>query len=127
MLASPVFGSRTWICTIAAPALAASIAAVAICSGVTGTAGFFPTLSADPVTAHEIITLRDTAALPEAFVQLAYNAPPEGDMGSLRMPPRQSLPLIVRCAKPRRTPLLERIQAGNSSDSRAETGCSVRA
>jgi len=48
------------MCTIAAPALAASIADAAICSGVTGTAGFFPTLSADPVTVHEIINLRDT-------------------------------------------------------------------
>jgi hypothetical protein len=44
--------------------LAASIADVAICSGVTGTAGFLPTLSAEPVTAHEIITLRDTFFLP---------------------------------------------------------------
>src|ERR1700752_1903976 len=69
MLASPVLGSRTWMWTIAAPALAASIAEKAICSGVTGTAGFFPALSADPVTAHEIITLRDTAALPEALLQ----------------------------------------------------------
>ena len=58
MLARPVLGSRTWMCTIAAPALAASIAEEAICSGVTGTAGFFPALSADPVTAQEIITLR---------------------------------------------------------------------
>src|SRR5215470_18319869 len=62
MLASPVFGSRTWICTIAAPALAASSAEVAICSGVTGTAGFLPTESADPVTAQEIITLRIAAS-----------------------------------------------------------------
>src|SRR3954454_1325732 len=67
MLANPVFGSRTWICTIAAPALAASTADPAICSGVTGTAGFFPTLSADPVTAHEIITLRDTLSSHQAL------------------------------------------------------------
>ena len=33
MLGSVVFGSRTWMCTIAAPALAASIAEAAICSG----------------------------------------------------------------------------------------------
>ena len=64
MLASSVFGSRTWMCTIAAPALAASIADAAICSGVTGTAGFLPAESADPVTAQEIITLRCTAFLP---------------------------------------------------------------
>ena len=30
----------------------------AICSGLTGTAGFFPGESAEPVTAHEIMTLR---------------------------------------------------------------------
>src|SRR3954447_8089199 len=63
MLGSAVFGSRTWICTIAAPALAASIAEVAICCGVTGTAGFFPTESAEPVTAQEIMTLRCMGAL----------------------------------------------------------------
>src|SRR6476620_4624186 len=43
---------------MAAPALAASMADCAICSGVTGTAGLRPGVSADPVTAHEIITLR---------------------------------------------------------------------
>jgi hypothetical protein len=43
---------------MAAPALAASIEERAICSGVTGTAGFRPGESADPVTAHEIMTLR---------------------------------------------------------------------
>src|ERR1700730_11335245 len=58
MLGLVVAGSRTWMCTIAAPALAASIADWAICCGVTGTAGFLPGVSADPVTAQEIITLR---------------------------------------------------------------------
>src|SRR5215831_20377768 len=58
MLGRVVRGSRTWMCTMAAPALAASIADSAICCGVTGTAGFFPGVSADPVTAHDIITLR---------------------------------------------------------------------
>src|SRR6185295_7136195 len=43
---------------MAAPALAASMADCAICSGVTGTAGLRPSVSADPVTAHEIMTLR---------------------------------------------------------------------
>src|SRR4029453_818624 len=43
---------------MAAPALAASMADCAICSGVTGTAGLRPGVSADPVTAHEILTLR---------------------------------------------------------------------
>src|ERR1044071_8015165 len=58
MLGFVVFGSRTWMCTIAAPALAASMADAAICAGVTGTAGLRPGVSADPVTAHEIMTLR---------------------------------------------------------------------
>src|SRR6266550_5927288 len=43
---------------MAAPALAASIADWAICGGVTGTAGFRLGVSAEPVTAHEIMTLR---------------------------------------------------------------------
>jgi hypothetical protein len=46
------------MCTIAAPALAASIADAAIATGVTGTAGLRAGVSADPVTAQEIITLR---------------------------------------------------------------------
>jgi hypothetical protein len=46
MLGRVVFGSRTWIWTIAAPALAASKADRAICSGVTGTAGLRPGVSA---------------------------------------------------------------------------------
>src|SRR5579883_475178 len=58
MLGRVVCGSRTCICTIAAPALAASIDELAICSGVTGTAEFFGGESAEPVTAHEIMTLR---------------------------------------------------------------------
>src|SRR5262249_56963628 len=51
-------GLGTWQCTIAAPALAASIADWAICAGVTGTAGLRRGVSAEPVTAHEIMTLR---------------------------------------------------------------------
>jgi len=43
---------------MAAPALAASSADWAICAGVTGTAGLRPGVSADPVTAQEIMTLR---------------------------------------------------------------------
>ena len=43
---------------MAAPALAASSAELAICSGVTGTAGLRPGVSAEPVTAHEMMTLR---------------------------------------------------------------------
>ena len=43
---------------MAAPALAASIDERAICSGVTGTAGLRPGVSAEPVTAQEMMTLR---------------------------------------------------------------------
>src|SRR3954471_20142850 len=80
MLGRAVLGSRTWMCTIAAPALAASIAEAAICSGATGTAGFFPTESADPVTAQEIITLRCIGRSPvvrnDTFVSPDLTAPP---------------------------------------------------
>src|SRR5260370_19613917 len=58
MLGRVVSGLRTWMWTMAAPALAASSADWAICAGVTGTAGLRPGVSADPVTAHEIMTLR---------------------------------------------------------------------
>src|ERR1700752_3739053 len=63
MLGRVVRGSRTWMCTIAAPALAASMAEAAICCGVTGTAGFLPGVSAEPGTAQEIMTFRCIAAL----------------------------------------------------------------
>src|ERR1051325_9460096 len=95
MLGRPVFGSRTWICTIAAPALAASIADAAICSGITGTAGFFPGVSAEPVTAQEIITLRDTTFLPQRLSRSAYNAAPDRDTVSARMTRQRSLPLQI--------------------------------
>ena len=56
MLGSPVLGSRTWMWTAAAPALAESREDVAISSGVTGTAGFFATVSSAPVTAQVMMT-----------------------------------------------------------------------
>src|SRR5258705_438608 len=59
-----VCGLRTWIWTTAAPALAASIEDLAICSGVTGTAGFLPGESAEPVTAHEMMILRCMLPIP---------------------------------------------------------------
>src|SRR3954471_5973019 len=68
MLGLVVLGSRTWMCTIAAPALAASRQELAICSGVTGTAGFLPGVSAEPVTAQEIITFR---AMPTSLKRLS--------------------------------------------------------
>src|SRR5882724_2222053 len=59
------------MCTIAAPALAASRQELAICSGVTGTAGFLPGVSAEPVTAQEIITFR---AMPTSLKRPALAA-----------------------------------------------------
>src|SRR3974390_3414500 len=52
------------MCAMAAPALAASIADAAISRGVTGTAGLRAGVSADPVTAQAIITLRCIIYLP---------------------------------------------------------------
>ncbi len=46
------------MCTTAAPAWAASIAELAICSGVTGTCGLLPTVSPDPVTAQVMKTFQ---------------------------------------------------------------------
>src|SRR5437763_1837042 len=63
MLGLVVLGSRTWMWTTAAPALAASTHDCAISAGLTGTAGFFPGESAEPVTAHEMMTLRCIGAL----------------------------------------------------------------
>src|SRR5580658_1264250 len=71
MLGLVVCGLRTWICTMAAPALAASIEERAICSGVTGTAGLRPGVSAEPVTAQEIMTLRCVVP-PNAFADDRY-------------------------------------------------------
>src|SRR5262249_18387582 len=60
---------------MAAPALAASRADWAICSGVTGTAGLRPGVSAEPVTAHEIMTLRCMPASLAADVLLRGSLP----------------------------------------------------
>ena len=45
------------MCAIAAPALAASIAAVAICFGVFGKSGCLLAVSPEPVTAQDTKTL----------------------------------------------------------------------
>ena len=55
---APVSGSRTWQWTTAAPALAASTAASAICFGVIGTWLDFEMVSPEPVTAQVMMTLR---------------------------------------------------------------------
>src|SRR5262245_56433213 len=105
------------MCTMAAPALAASTADAAICCGVTGTAGFLPGVSADPVTAQEIITLR-CMVLPRCQVgvptlrdrSLGKSSPrvsiivrrighPAAPGKAAPRVPRRRLPLIVRCAK----------------------------
>jgi hypothetical protein len=58
MLGLPVSGLRTWMCAMAAPARPASMAAVAICAGVTGMLAKRPAVSSPPVTAQVIITFR---------------------------------------------------------------------
>src|SRR3954463_5989303 len=100
MLGSVVFGSRTWMWTIAAPALAASIAEVAICSGVTGTAGFLPTESAEPVTAHEIMTLRCIIASHYPLLTTSLSCRAAAGYGVAMHSHRRTLHPIVRCAKP---------------------------
>src|SRR5205085_6824285 len=66
MLNSPVSGSRTWICTIAAPARAASMAAAAICSGVIGQCGLLVSLVSSPVMAQVMMTSEFMVAGPRA-------------------------------------------------------------
>ena len=108
---------------MAAPALAASIAEEAICSGVTGTAGFLPGESADPVTAQEIITLRCTAALPKiAFLSsLQRSAGRRNGVGAtIRI--LRTLHPIVRCAKPRRTRFWNESELKSGAISGAEGG-----
>src|SRR5215471_18780605 len=106
MLGSVVCGSRTWIWTIPAPALAASTEDCAISAGVTGTAGFLLGLSAEPVTAQEMMTLRricgpswfETArARGRAKDQAEARAPPHHEGGPFG-PVAASLPRILRCA-----------------------------
>ena len=54
------------MCTTAAPALAASMAEVAICSGVTGTCGLLPTVSPAPVMAQVMKTSQFNGSLPSS-------------------------------------------------------------
>ena len=50
-------GSRTWMCTIAAPAAAAAMQSAAMASGVNGTLSDLFTVSPLPVTAQVMKTL----------------------------------------------------------------------
>src|SRR4030088_124325 len=59
----PSLGSRACKCRIAAPALAASIACVAISSGVTGKASDMVGVWIEPVIAQVMITLLDFCAM----------------------------------------------------------------
>src|ERR1700752_2033065 len=56
MLNEPVSGFRTWMWTMAAPAFAASMAVLAICSGVIAQWGLLVTLVSSPVTAQVMMT-----------------------------------------------------------------------
>ena len=60
----PVSGSRTWMCTIAAPAAFAATAESMICSGVTGIAALWPGTLMPPVIAHEQKTRFSVTAAP---------------------------------------------------------------
>src|SRR5262249_49737874 len=97
----PVSGSRTWMWTIAAPALAASIADSAICVGVTGTSSLLLVVSPTPVTAQVTNTSQFTVrTLPHARVAAAEH-PARG-----RRPARRARAARVRqpgraCAEPR--------------------------
>src|SRR5580658_306802 len=73
MLKAPVSGSRTWMCTTAAPAWAAEIAALAICSGVTAQCGLFVTLVSSPVTAQVIMTSEFIRRSSNAAYRLPFN------------------------------------------------------
>jgi hypothetical protein len=94
---------------MAAPALAASMADSAICCGVTGTAGFLPGVSAEPVTAQEIITLRFIASVLPFCGSLAdSDARGQADCRAADIvwfARRLGLPHVVHCAKPRPYPL----------------------
>src|SRR3546814_15124224 len=86
MLGFPVSGLRTWIWATAAPALRASTAALAICSGVTGIAGCLPTVSLPPVTAQLMMTLRAMALL--LFSDILHRPVDVGEQ------PRSAVPVL---------------------------------
>ena len=84
-------GSDVLINLTTGPALAASRADCAICSGVTGTAGLRPGVSAEPVTAHEIMTLRCMPASLATDVRLRRSLP-RGWVRSPEVPRRRAGP-----------------------------------
>src|SRR2546421_8116924 len=88
----------------------------AICSGVTGTAGFLVGESAaEPVTAQEIITLRCTTKPPQLlFFRTDYIGPPEPDTAHQA---RITAPCHSLCAALSQTAFLERIRTEKPRDS----------
>src|SRR5690606_1519430 len=79
-------GLRTWIWAIAAPALAASIAASAIWRGVTGTLSERPVVSPAPVTAQVMNTSRlGVRLIPSSSVALRSCASCRGMFRLLRI------------------------------------------
>ncbi len=66
-LPSPVLGSRTWMCTTAAPARQHSIADCAISSGVSGMYGAISRIIRLPVIAAVMITLSSMMILSILF------------------------------------------------------------
>jgi hypothetical protein len=67
-LGLPVSGSRTWMCTIAAPASWAPTADSTISSGVMGIAGLCPGTVMPPVIAALIMTFSTTCSFPRTSV-----------------------------------------------------------
>ena len=66
---------RKCTCMIAAPCSNAAFASDAICSGVTGTGNFVGSVST-PVSAHEMMTLSDTAEPLQKLLKTTQVLPP---------------------------------------------------
>ena len=75
------------MCTTAAPARAASIAEVAICSGVTGTWGLLVVVSPAPVMAHVMKAFQFTDSSPCSLASGLYPWS-SGDYAAARRPSR---------------------------------------
>src|SRR5271170_7424942 len=98
MLPWPVLGSRTWMWAMAAPALAAPIAASAISLGFVGTAGCLP-IGPPPVTAQVMMVF----AMMRSSL-LRHSSKRDGPAG-LRYPPPPRDPLAS--GRPKRARLAD--------------------
>ena len=117
------------MCTTAAPARAASIAASAICSGVTGTCSLRPTVSPAPVTAQVTKTSQFTASSVR-YANLRCTSCEARTIMPSRFPMVQSAP--TQPARPRRAPRHRAgVRAGRDAAGRArvrrERGVPARA